>query len=293
MHAYKDLLLLPFNSLIKSRLMPPSRPSSIDMDDIGSMQPSRPLVFQPLLDSSLKEYERRTREDFDIHRNRPTHEVTRYIFMETLVELFSTLSLVTRQYEQGLLKAIGKKLLGRNDTEVEVPLRKVERLSQDVDWGPLGRPLRASTAVFGTGGDQMRRDLQSWLCPSDPWKNHNIACGAHHCRTATWFIRGDTFSEWKSSGSLLWICGEPGAGKTTLCSTIVDAIDDMRKSGSASMAFFYCDFRDDQREDPRGLLSSILFQLCGQSNSNSEILFKFYSKHRDGLQGPSAAALTQ
>jgi hypothetical protein len=36
------------------------------MDDIGSTLPSRPLVFQELLDSSIKEYERRTREDFDI-----------------------------------------------------------------------------------------------------------------------------------------------------------------------------------------------------------------------------------
>jgi hypothetical protein len=75
-------------------------------------------------------------------------------------------------------------------------------------------------------------------------------------------------------------------------STIIDAIDDMRNSGLASMAFFYCDFRD-QKKGPRGLLSSLLFQLCGQSNSYSEILFKFYSKHRDGLQGPSDAALTQ
>jgi hypothetical protein len=76
--------------------MPPSRLSSIDMDDIGSTQPSRPLVFQPLLDSSLKECERRTREDFDIHRNRPIHELTRCESVEYALEYLQRVALEFR-----------------------------------------------------------------------------------------------------------------------------------------------------------------------------------------------------
>jgi NACHT domain len=67
----------------------------------------------------------------------------------------------------------------------------------------------------------------------------------------------------------------------------------MRKSGTASLAFFYCDFRDDEKKDRRGLLSSLLFQLCGQSNSYSNILSDFYSEHGNGSQDPSDAALAQ
>jgi hypothetical protein len=76
-------------------------------------------------------------------------------------------------------------------------------------------------------------------------------------------------------------------------STIIKDIDGMRASGLASLAFFYCDFRDDEKKGRRGLLSSLLSQLCEQSDSYCEILSDFYSKHRDGLQYPSDDALTQ
>ena len=56
-------------------------------------------------------------------------------------------------------------------------------------------------------GDELHEKIRRWLSPPDPWKNHNIACETYHKRTATWFIEGDAFTEWKSSGSLLWIRG--------------------------------------------------------------------------------------
>jgi hypothetical protein len=58
----------------------------------------------------------------------------------------------------------------------------------------------------------------------------------------------------------------------------------MQKAGLASLAFFYCDFREDQKKDLRGLLSSLLVQLCHQSDSYSDILFKFFSEHDEGSQ---------
>jgi ankyrin repeat domain-containing protein 50 len=59
-------------------------------------------------------------------------------------------------------------------------------------------------------GDQSQKAIQKWLSPPDPWKNHNIARDSRHEASATWFIKGETFSEWKSSGpsSLLWIHGK-------------------------------------------------------------------------------------
>jgi hypothetical protein len=61
----------------------------------------------------------------------------------------------------------------------------------------------------------------------------------------------------------------------------------MRKAGLASLAFFYCDFREDQKKDLRGLLSSLLIQLCHQSDSYSDILSKLYSEHANGSRHPS------
>jgi len=65
----------------------------------------------------------------------------------------------------------------------------------------------------------------------------------------------------------------------------------MRKSGLASLAFYYCDFMEDQKKDRRGLLSSMLVQLCHQSDSYCDILSDFYSKHRRGSQQPSDESL--
>jgi len=70
-------------------------------------------------------------------------------------------------------------------------------------------------------------------------------------------------------------------------STIIENIDTMRKCGLASLAFFYYDFSEDQKRDLRGLLSSVLFQFCDQSDSYCDILSKFYLTHRSGAHDPS------
>ena len=69
-------------------------------------------------------------------------------------------------------------------------------------------------------------------------------------------------------------------------STIIEDVENMRNSGLASLAIYYYDFREEDKKDLRGLLSSILFQLCDQSDSYYDILASFYSKNRDGAQNP-------
>jgi len=70
-------------------------------------------------------------------------------------------------------------------------------------------------------------------------------------------------------------------------SSIIEEIETMRKSGLASLALYYHDFREDEKKSRRGLLSSVLFQLCHQSDSYHDILSKFYSTHCRGAQTPS------
>ena len=67
----------------------------------------------------------------------------------------------------------------------------------------------------------------------------------------------------------------------------------MRKVGLASLAFFYCDFREDQKRDLRGLLSSLLVQLCHQSDSYCDVVSNFYSEHANGSRYPGDDALAE
>ena len=67
----------------------------------------------------------------------------------------------------------------------------------------------------------------------------------------------------------------------------------MRKAGLASLAFFYFDFREDQKKELRGLLSSLLIQLYHQSDSYYDVLSDFYMEHDKGLRYPSDDALAR
>jgi hypothetical protein len=49
--------------------------------------------------------------------------------------------------------------------------------------------------------------------------------------------------------------------------------------------YFY-DFRDDLKKDLRGMLSSMLFQLCHQADSYYTLLSNFRSTHCNGAQSP-------
>lgn len=76
-------------------------------------------------------------------------------------------------------------------------------------------------------------------------------------------------------------------------STIIEDIDSMRKIGLASLAFFYFDFRDDKKKDRWNILSSLLHQLCVQSDLYCNILSNLYLKHRRGIQRPNDDALAE
>ena len=70
-------------------------------------------------------------------------------------------------------------------------------------------------------------------------------------------------------------------------SAVIEDIRTLQKSGLTSLAFFYCEFREDQKRDRRGLLSSLLVQLGEQSDAYSTKLSRFYEAHGRGSQNPS------
>jgi len=73
-------------------------------------------------------------------------------------------------------------------------------------------------------------------------------------------------------------------------SAIIDDICTLQKYGLASLAYFYCDFKGDKKKDRRGLLSSLLVQLSGQSVAYSDILSGFCEGHRRGFSKQSYAS---
>ncbi|KAN0130291.1 hypothetical protein V8E53_011914 [Lactarius tabidus] len=150
--------------------------------------------------------------------------------------------------------------------------------------------------------NQWRQDLRKWLSSPDPSSNHIILCNAQHQGTAKWFFRGRLLEAWKSTGTLLWIHGKPGSGKSILWSTklstssaVVQDIMTLRDAGLASMAYFYFyfDFRDTDKQNRRSLLLSLLSQLSARSNLCCDILHRAFVTHDNGAHKPTDDVLIQ
>jgi hypothetical protein len=62
---------------------------------------------------------------------------------------------------------------------------------------------------------------------------------------------------------------------------------------ASCVVFFFFDFKDEAKQDSRALLSSLLIQLCDQSDSCFKALFDLYSSHKRGEEQPSEDALLQ
>ena len=58
-----------------------------------------------------------------------------------------------------------------------------------------------------------------------------------------------------------------------------------------SLAIFYYDLRDNKKQDLHGMLSSVLVQLCYQSDLYCDIVSKLRSEHDDGSEDPGDDAL--
>ncbi len=70
-------------------------------------------------------------------------------------------------------------------------------------------------------------------------------------------------------------------------STIIQDIKALCDVGQASMAYFYFDFRDINKQHWRDLVPSLLTQLSSRSGRRCDILSRLHSDHDDGAQQPN------
>jgi hypothetical protein len=79
--------------------------------------------------------------------------------------------------------------------------------------------------------------------------------------------------------------------EVTISSGIIEDIKSLQRTGSAYLVYFYCDFRDKDKQSRRNLVLSILWQLAAQSDLSCDFLSCLYSKHDDGKQKPGDGTL--
>jgi hypothetical protein len=100
-----------------------------------------------------------------------------------------------------------------------------------------------------------------------------------------------------SGKSILWFVPiqliPPRMLMSSISSTIIENVTVLCDAESASLAYFYCDFRDAKKQSRPNILPSLLIQLSSRSTPCCDILSQLYLAHDSGAQKPSDAILTQ
>ncbi|KAF8493459.1 hypothetical protein F5888DRAFT_1926975 [Russula emetica] len=132
--------------------------------------------------------------------------------------------------------------------------------------------------------------LREWLAPPE----HITAHEAAHPETGVWFVRGKAFRWWKNKekGASLLIWGEPGSGKTILCSSIIQEVNRTRNKSEIT-ACYYFDSKNPKKRNLWGLLASLVTQLYESSKRHPKSMPTLYTKFRNSSDPPSEVELTQ
>ncbi|KAL7917449.1 ankyrin repeat-containing domain protein [Trichoderma austrokoningii] len=101
------------------------------------------------------------------------------------------------------------------------------------------------------------QELLSWLCSTDPSLMYNAARDSYEAGTNEWLLKdSEAFETWMTTaGSLLWLHGKPGSGKSVLSSSVINYLKDQYTfTSSVAIAYFYFSFSDveKQRVDWKG-----------------------------------------
>ncbi|KAF8489415.1 hypothetical protein JB92DRAFT_2836085 [Gautieria morchelliformis] len=125
--------------------------------------------------------------------------------------------------------------------------------------------------------------IHDWISPPEHHSKHTNVCKERQEATGTWFLGGDDFHEWTNmANSFLWLHGIPGAGKTVLCSTIIEDVSRRcQLDPSVAFVYFYFDFRSSDTR-PNDALRSSIKQLSLQRPTIPVALAKLFEANEEG-----------
>jgi hypothetical protein len=137
--------------------------------------------------------------------------------------------------------------------------------------------------------DVKHEKILAWLNKTDPISNHTAACERHQDGTGLWFTSSHDLLQWLQPKHSLWLHGIPGAGKTVLCSTIIENVKS-RCSEDDVCLYFYFDFSNPLKREVINMLYSFLAQLS-LFTIHSEIK-QLYERCSNGVQAATVKQLT-
>ncbi|KAF8181900.1 hypothetical protein K438DRAFT_1447377, partial [Mycena galopus ATCC 62051] len=128
-----------------------------------------------------------------------------------------------------------------------------------------------------------RDTVLDWYSPLNFFQRQQAIHATHQEGTGGWFLRNETFKEWKSGmGKILWCDGAPGVGKTVLCSIVVDHLRTKPQSRNIGVAVIYLDHKESRSISH--LLAGLWRQLVVERPINK--VQDLYEAHREPRTRP-------
>jgi len=163
------------------------------------------------------------------------------------------------------LRAIQKKLKELQSKEIVVAVIENLRINLDIHR----RILRDED-----------RNILAWLQSVDTSTNHYLAHKKRDPETGNWLLQLPIFTQWiASKNASFWLQGSPGAGKTVLCSTVIEMVKGQCDQSTDHYAYFYFDFNAKPTRTHIDMLRSIIAQLCTHKKYVPPTLRQLYNTY--------------
>ncbi|KAF7976885.1 hypothetical protein HWV62_5427 [Athelia sp. TMB] len=138
--------------------------------------------------------------------------------------------------------------------------------------------------------------IHKWMAAPDSSANYKDAREKHKQGTGSWLVDGDDFQRWKDcSGSVLWLHGGPGCGKTILISSAIDVVKNICKDRPlVGYAYFFFDGTNSQSNLAayESLIQSFIVQFSEQFDGIPPALESLYNEH-NGRSRPLITSLQE
>lgn len=126
------------------------------------------------------------------------------------------------------------------------------------------------------------RNIVNWLCPLPSDGARNSLDNALKIRlpgTGKWFLDSDAYQSWiNSKAGTIWITGLPGIGKTTLCASIIENLQQLNHSNNIAVLYFFCDHRDRSKMTHESFSMNITKQILDSSPACLERAKELYEE---------------
>ncbi|KAF4901126.1 Vegetative incompatibility protein HET-E-1 [Colletotrichum fructicola] len=120
------------------------------------------------------------------------------------------------------------------------------------------------TSIHDEQTSRREREILDWLTATDYAPQQRDHLSRRYTGTNQWLLDSDEYKSWVSGQNQTIICpGMPGAGKTIMASVVVDDLSHRYHDDSdVGIAYVYCNFKDQERQNHYDMLSSITKQLA-------------------------------